>query len=232
MATLENEFPGAIHADIIATEIEATDWNAAWKATWHARQVGSRLIVHPSWEEPGDVGNLIPLCLDPGMAFGTGTHFTTASCLEIATDVLELVPDRTVTVLDIGSGSGILAIGALLLGARSAIGIDIDPDAVDESIRNADRNGVTDRFIATTRLLNGDEGSFDLVFANVVAQTLISLKDKISATVAPGGTLVLSGILHTHGDEVRQAFETQGLRLVAIAEDDTWYTIHMARSRS
>jgi ribosomal protein L11 methyltransferase len=227
LVALDEVVPGAAQSPIDAFELPAQDWNAEWKASWQPLPVGRRLLVCPSWLQPPLAPGRIVLGLDPGMAFGTGTHFTTGSCLEFCDQIMETA--GPVDVLDVGTGSGILAVAALLLGARSAIGIDVDADAVEEAKINAERNGVDDRFTASSRPLAGDEGRFAVVFANLVAQVILKLADPIAACVAPGGALVTSGVLRCHEEEVGQAMKDRGLVEVEARRDDHWVTTRWRR---
>lgn len=223
LADLDAVVPGAGPSPIECFALPEQDWNSSWKASWQPLPVGKRLIVCPSWTDPPDAPGRIVLGLDPGMAFGTGTHFTTGSCLEFVDEVMAEAPPGT-DVLDVGTGSGILAVGALLLGARSALGIDVDADAVAEARQNAERNNVQDRFTATANPLTGSEGRFGLVLANLMAQVILRLADPLAATVAPGGALVTSGVLLCHEDEVGRAMRERGLVQADVRRDDHWVT--------
>jgi ribosomal protein L11 methyltransferase len=220
---LDEVVPGVADAPVAAWALPEQDWNAEWKASWEPLPVGHGLLVCPSWITPPDAPGRRILKLDPGMAFGTGTHFTTSSCLEFVEIAMEraAVPPQ---VLDVGTGSGILAIAALLMGAPSAFGIDVDADAVNEALENADRNAVGDRFRATAEPLSGEEGRFGLVLANIIAQAILRLADPLAASVAPGGFLVTSGVLRCHEDEVGGAMEQRGLVRADVRRDDTWVT--------
>lgn len=220
---LDAVVPGAADAPLQAVSLPEQDWNAEWKASWEPLPAGRRLLVCPSWIKPPEVAGRMPLLLDPGMAFGTGTHFTTATCLEFVEIALERSPAPP-EVLDVGTGSGILAIAALLLGAPRAFGIDLDADAVNEALENAERNGVGDRFQATATPLSGTEGRFGLVLANIIAQAILRLAAPLAACVAPGGFLVTSGVLRCHDEEVGRTLQALGLAPVEARRDDTWVT--------
>lgn len=222
---LQAQWPSIHDSPRQVREIESIDWNAEWKSHWKPVEIGKGFLVCPSWERPPATERKV-IFLDPGMAFGTGTHFTTASCMEAAEDWFETVADKSVvSVLDVGTGSGILAIAALKLGARDAFGIDVDPDAAMESIRNADANCVADRYAATDRPLTGHEGLFHLVFANILAQTLIFLSPRIAATVMPGGSLITSGILREYENDVTETFAGLGFKAVSAMRDESWSTL-------
>lgn len=211
-------------------DIESVDWNAIWKSQFKPIQIGRRFTICPTWEEPPRDGRIV-IMLDPGMAFGTGTHFTTASCIEAAEDFFDRVETpSTVSVLDVGTGSGILAIAALKMGAGSAFGIDVDPDAARESQKNAAANGAGERYGATDRPITGKEGQFNLVFANILAQTLMVLAPMIAATVAPKGSLITSGILVEYEGDVVKSFKSLGFDVISARHDDSWATVTFEKS--
>ncbi|HKP57271.1 MAG TPA: 50S ribosomal protein L11 methyltransferase [Polyangiales bacterium] len=177
-------------------------WRDGWRAYWKPLRVGERLVVVPSWEtfEPGP--NDLVLALDPGQAFGTGTHETTQLLLcELETRVTAGVP-----LLDIGTGSGILAIAALRLGASRALVLDNDPLAVDAARENAERNGVAAQLTASAEPVERVSERYPLVLANIEARVLEPLAPVIAARVAPGGLLMLSGLLAGDVARVREAF--------------------------
>ncbi len=198
------------------------EWREAWRAYFEPTAIGQRLMLRPSWRPPPP-GDRVVLTIDPGGAFGSGIHETTRLVLGAV--------DRTVRggerVLDVGCGSGILSIAALLLGAEAAVGVDVDPMAVDVSRENADINGVAARFEASTRDVRDVPGTFDLVLANIQAPILIDMAEPLTQRVRPGGTLVLSGILASQADEVREAFGE--LRHVATPAENEWRAIVLTR---
>ena len=182
--------------------LEDQAWERAWMADFSPMQFGQRLWIIPSWSEPPDP-DAVNLKLDPGLAFGTGTHETTALCLEWL-DQCDL--DGSTRLLDVGCGSGVLAIAALLLGADHGFGTDIDPQALLASRDNAEMNGVSERlslFMPDT--LPVDNG-FDIVMANILAQPLIDMAQTMAKYCRPGGQLALSGILATQAEAVRDAY--------------------------
>ena len=197
--------------------VEQEDWENGWKAYYHAIDIGRRLAVVPSWEEhPTD---RVVLKLDPGMAFGTGTHETTSLCLE-ALDGLVQGGER---MLDIGTGSGILAIAALLLGAQSAEGVDIDPMCVRTAGENAALNGVADRLqVLVGDLSDKASGKYRIITANIVANAILSLAPAVPALLEDQGTFIASGIIDTRRDEVIEGVKRAGLDVVDVKEKNGW----------
>jgi ribosomal protein L11 methyltransferase len=195
--------------------LQDREWEREWLKDFGPMKFGQRLWIVPG-DEPAPDSDGVIVRLDPGLAFGTGTHATTALCLEW----LDRLEPRDRTVLDFGCGSGILAIAACKLGATSAEGVDIDLQAVTASLQNAARNKVADRFTAGTSLAD-DTAQFDVVVANILAGTLIEHATQICDWVRPGGQLALSGILHEQVDAVLSAYQARvDFGLTAI--QDNW----------
>jgi ribosomal protein L11 methyltransferase len=210
----------------IAHELLADrDWEREWMADFQPMRMGQRLWIVPSWHQPPEPG-AVNLHLDPGLAFGTGTHPTTALCLAWL-DALAVAGElEGRAVLDVGCGSGILAIAALKLGAARATGTDIDPQALQASRDNALRNGIADtalRLCYPEQLDSGDtpEG-FPVVLANILAGPLVELAPTIAGHVAPGGRLALSGILEAQAETVCEAYRAQGLSLAEPVVREGW----------
>lgn len=202
------------------TGVEQEDWQNAWKKYYHAMDIGRRLAIVPGWEDYDT--DRIRITMDPGMAFGTGTHETTSLCLEL----LDRLVQGGERVLDIGTGSGILAIAALKLGAREADGVDIDPMCVRTAGENAQRNGVSEHF----RVLVGDlsdkaEGTYDIITANIVAAAILSLAPAVPALMAPGAAFIASGIIDERKDEVLDGLRAAGLAPEAVYEKRGWVCI-------
>ncbi|MGY4530911.1 ribosomal protein L11 methyltransferase [Pseudomonas sp. TE3786] len=199
--------------------IEDQDWERSWMDNFQPMRFGQRLWIVPSWHAAPEP-DAVNLLLDPGLAFGTGTHPTTALCLEWL-DGQQL---NGVDVLDFGCGSGILAIAALLLGAKQAVGTDIDPQALEASRDNAGRNGIDPARFPLYLPEHLPQQQAEVVVANILAGPLVQLAGTITALVQPRGRLALSGILAEQAEEVRAAYE-QAFELDPTAEKDGWVRI-------
>ncbi|GHY15171.1 ribosomal protein L11 methyltransferase [Vibrio cholerae] len=200
-------------------QVEDKDWEREWMDNFHPMQFGRRLWICPSWREVPDP-QAVNVMLDPGLAFGTGTHPTTALCLEWL-DNLDLSGK---TVIDFGCGSGILAIAAIKLGAAKVIGIDIDPQALLASKDNAARNGVEDKIDVYLPKDQPEGLVADVVVANILAGPLRELSPIIKGLLKPGGQLAMSGILDTQAESVAE-FYRDDLELDPIAEKSEWCRI-------
>lgn len=175
------------------------DWLNNWKQFFQPTPVGEKLLIRPTWRKNYDPQGRIVINLDPGLAFGTGTHETTSLCL----GVLEKIVKKNTTVLDVGCGSGILAIASLLLGAESAVGVDIDGLAVKTAIENAELNKVSDKFTAIEGSFTEKvEGKFDIVVANIVADAIMFLSEGVKGFMKEDSTYIMSGIIDTRVNEV------------------------------
>ncbi|AUG98502.1 50S ribosomal protein L11 methyltransferase [Prodigiosinella confusarubida] len=200
-------------------QLEDKDWEREWMDNFHPMQFGKRLWICPSWREIPDP-TAVNVMLDPGLAFGTGTHPTTSLCLQWL-DGLDL---QGKTVIDFGCGSGILAIAALKLGAARAIGIDIDPQAIQASRDNAQRNGVSERLELYLPQNQPTDLSADVVVANILAGPLRELAPLISELPKTGGYLGLSGILATQAVNVAAAYQDK-FQLDPVTEKEEWCRI-------
>ena len=199
--------------------IEDQDWERSWMDNFQPMRFGQRLWIVPSWHEAPEP-EAVNLLLDPGLAFGTGTHPTTALCLEW----LDGQPLEGCDVIDFGCGSGILAIAALLLGAPQARGTDIDPQALEASRDNANRNGIDPARFPVYLPEDMPQQPADVVVANILAGPLVSLAPQISSLVKSGGRLALSGILAEQAEEVRAAYAGE-FELDPTATKDGWVRI-------
>jgi ribosomal protein L11 methyltransferase len=209
--------------------VQEEDWANAWKEHYKPLRIGRHLVVCPAWEtvdrRPGD----ILLRMDPGMAFGTGLHPTTRMCLE----VLETRTLSGMDVLDMGTGSGILAIAAARLGARSVLALDTDQVAVESAGENCALNDVAESVVVRRGSLADLEPfhQWDLILANILAPVLIEmLRDGVAAHLRPGGAMVLSGIIEDQTSEVEAALESQGLVLLERLQINDWVALLADRS--
>ena len=206
--------------------VDEEDWATAWKKYYRPTRVGRRLVVRPSWEPYERGPEDVVLTLDPGMAFGTGTHDTTRLCMEL---LEEYVRPET-ALLDVGTGSGILAVAALLLGAKSAVGVDIDEVAVRVARENAELNGVSDRvnFLAGD-LVDRVSGRFGLVSANIVADVILRLIPDLERFLEPGGVFVASGVIDAREREVAEALAAAGYLPLSRRESGGWVALAVRR---
>ncbi len=220
--------------EVTVDRVQESDWENEWKQYYHPTPVGERLLILPEWEERPATDRVV-FINNPGMSFGTGTHASTRLALE-AVERETREGDR---VLDLGCGSGILAICALLLGAESADGVDIDRMAADISVENAARNHVDDRYRAFAGDVIGDPGllrrldpearGYRLVFANIVADVIIRLPAVVLAALAPDGRFISSGIIEPRLDEVLDALRAGGLEPVRVGRRDGWCCVEAVR---
>ena len=192
-----------------------------WKKYFYPIEIGEKLLVRPVWREDYDPKGRTVLHLEPGIAFGTGTHETTRLCLE----ALEKYVSDGAAVLDVGCGSGILAVASLLLGAKSAIGIDIDELAVKSSIENAERNGVSDRYTAIHgNLADEVTGTYDIITANIVADAIIMLSGDIEKHMHKDTVYIMSGIIDSRLEDVLSALP-KTLKIIETRTDKGWYCL-------
>ena len=209
--------------------VHEADWAEAWKAHFPVLRVGRTLVIRPTWRRHRRSPDDVVLALDPGMAFGTGLHPTTRLCLAR----VESLADRGLLdgarVLDVGCGSGILAIAAVKLGAAHALGLDTDPIAVEATSANAARNRLARRIDARQGSLPSRDGPFDVVLANLIASVLIDLSPLLSEELRPGGVLLASGIFIDREADVRESFSRVGLEVAARSEEGEWVALEAVR---
>ena len=211
--------------DVTTRLVDEADWAEEWKRHFPVLRVGRRLVIRPTWRRHPAAPGEVVLALDPGMAFGTGLHPTTRLCLA----ALERLADRGAIegrrILDVGCGSGILAIAGVRLGAASALGVDTDPIAIEATTANARRNRIGKRIHAREGSLPSGEGPFEIVLANLIASVLVRLAPDLPAELVPGGTLLASGIFADRELEVRDAFAAAGLRVTDRLAEGDWVAL-------
>ncbi len=210
--------------------VEDADWAEAWKAHYQPARIGKRLLIRPSWIEVEARAGDIEIALDPGMAFGTGTHPTTQLCLEALEDVIQPAHD----VLDLGCGSGILAIAAAKLGASRVLALDMDNLALDATRENAAANNVAHQVLVERGSLESVLGSarrFDLALVNILARIILEMTAQgLGEILRPGGVGVFSGIIDTKAAEVEAGLRRAGLRPYRRRQSGDWVAIEATRS--
>lgn len=209
-----------IEHEIKTAACKTEDWVNNWKQYFHAMPIGKKLLIRPLWEKEYDTDGRIVLNIEPGLAFGTGSHPTTKLCLE----TLEKYIDNNSTVLDIGCGSGILSIAALLLGAKSAFGVDIDKLAVKTAIENAKENGFASPVFDAVNgnLSDKVSGKYNVIVANIVADIIMQFNEEVSEFLEDGGIYITGGIIDIRKDEVVRSFEQNGFEIIANYEEKGW----------
>jgi ribosomal protein L11 methyltransferase len=211
-------------SELSVTTTDDAAWATAWRDGFEPTRMG-RLTIVPSWLDVPKGADLV-IRLDPGMAFGTGLHPTTRACLEL----LQTIEPMPTAVLDVGTGSGILALAALRLGASRVVGYDTDQLAVEASTANAQANDLGDRFWAQHGTLPGLAAElFPLVLANLVAAVLVELAPRLAAHTAPSGTLIASGIIESRSDEVEAALTAAGYEVMDWITEGDWATVRLLR---
>ena len=216
----------AAYGDIQISYVQDSDWENNWREYYKPIEVGEKLVVVPEWEAIPEDGR-VPLRLDPGLIFGTGSHATTRLCLA----AMEPFVNADTKVLDLGCGSGILGIGALVLGAKSCLGCDIDPKAPDVVCSNGALNGIgPDRLTACAGDILSDASlrrrfgsGYDLVLSNIVSDVIIPLSRYVRDFLAPGGIWISSGIIEGRQDEVRAAIEQAGFTVLEHRQEEEWH---------
>ena len=207
-------------ADVEVVSVEQSDWANNWKKYYKPIRVGKSIVIKPSWEPYEKQDGDVIVELDPGMAFGTGTHETTRMCMEL----LERFVTPETTVLDVGCGSGILSITSLLLGAKSIVGVDIDPVAVDVAVENGERNGFCPpRYVIKKgNLADEIEGMFDIAAANIVADAIKMLAPDVKRFIKPDGYFICSGIIEDRIDDVKECLNSLGYNIIEVLRQGEW----------
>ncbi|MEE2673323.1 MAG: 50S ribosomal protein L11 methyltransferase [Myxococcota bacterium] len=230
------DFPSA--AGVAAVEVVPTDWSQAWRRGLEAVHVGECLVVRPSWISPNLGPQQVEIVVDPGQAFGTGGHVSTRLALEWIEAVSreESAFCGTTRVLDVGAGTGVLALAAVRLGVGRAIGFDLDPLAGASARETAGRNGLADRFAGFVGPISAVAGAtFDWVFANLLKRELLPLAADLASATRPGGRAIFSGLLATEHEEVESVLTSVGfgstrVRRAADPNGDEWVSLLMMRA--
>lgn len=226
LSSLGPQFLGNLETRVVHEE----DWANAWKDYYHVTHIGRRLVIRPTWRDYTPKNDEVVLELDPGMAFGTGLHPTTRMCLE----QVEQHTRPGIRVLDVGTGSGILALAAAKLGASSVYCIDNSSVAVESAIANVAVNHLSDRVTVALGTLDQSEaarmaGQYDLVLANIIARVIGSIAPYLARVLAPGALLITGGIIEERRHEAEQPLLDAGLKLVDQQIIDDWITLIMSR---
>ncbi len=213
---------------VVTDHVKDEDWSEIWKQYFHPIPVGEKVLIQPVWEKTTNPDNRTVFTINPGMSFGTGSHPSTRFCIE----EIEKHLHKDDTVLDLGCGSGILSIIALLLGAKDATAIDIDSNAVDVAYTNLELNHLSkEKYhafpgdILSSKELRDSLGKYDLVIANIVADVIIGMSGFVREFMKENGTFICSGIILERLDEVVSALENAGLTVIEIRKDNDWAAI-------
>lgn len=202
-------------------KVNEDDWANNWKQYYKPTKVGEHIVVKPTWEEYEEKPGEVVVELDPGMAFGIGTHETTRMCIK----ALEKKVKKDTTVFDIGTGSGILSIAAAKLGAKHVVGVDLDPVAVESAKKNLEFNKVNNIEILYGDLMEVVEGKADIVVANILADIIMFLSEGVRAFIEDGGYFIASGILNTQRDKVTDKLKALDFKIEEVMEDGEWICI-------
>ena len=205
------------------------NWNSSWRRFFIPQKIGKAFWVTPPWAKLPELQSRQVITIEPGMAFGTGTHATTRGCLEFIEVVVQCLNRRPFTALDVGTGSGILAIALAKLQARKVWAVDSDPVALKVAQKNIRANRVREKINLTGRKLSGIGKSFPVVVANLTAETIIELAGVLQKSVALKGFLILSGILNHKAEDVIDCFSSNGFRMIRRQQEKEWATLLLRR---
>jgi ribosomal protein L11 methyltransferase len=211
------------NSEIEVISVAQDDWANNWKKYYKPMRVGKNIVIKPSWEDYDKKENDVVVELDPGMAFGTGTHETTRMCMA----QLENYVDKDTEVLDVGCGSGILAITAMLLGAKGAVGVDLDPVAAQVAAENGKMNGFEPPRYVIKRgnLVDEIEGLYDVAVANIIADVIILLCNDVKKFIKENGVFICSGIILEREEDVKNALENAGYEIINTVHEGEWACI-------
>jgi len=206
-------------------EIPDEEWADNWKKHWHPQKISEKIVICPSWETYSASEHEIIINLDPGSAFGTGTHPTTRLCVQAIEKIIPEFENIPIKMADIGTGSGILAVVGIKLGVESAVGIDNDPSVISVAKENAEKNSVSDKCNFYTGIASNISGEYELVTANILAHVLIETMPELVKLLKSGGKLVLSGIIASKSLEVQDCAVSHGLKITDVLCEDSWVAI-------
>lgn len=227
--------PGGSRITPCFSEIPDEDWSQTWKAHFKPLRVGRRFVVAPTWEKVEPKPEDLVIRIDPGRAFGTGHHETTRLCLEwleIHAGNKPLGPGSSPgSLLDVGTGSGILAIGAALLGFKKIVGVDNDPEAVEVAVPNIELNALCGKIRVVCGSARDVRGRFDVVISNIQSLPLLRMSRILAAKVKNGGRLALSGILVEQAEDVRAEYESRGMSLVGSQTAGEWILLEFEKGK-
>ncbi len=222
--------PASVFKQPVIVSVNTEDWAQSWKTYFKPLRVGKRLYIVPTWEEAAITDNDLIIRIDPGMAFGTGGHETTRLCLELLEQVMDESPLLSIpSLLDLGTGSGILAMAAILLGAGRVLALDIDADAINVARENIALNEMDELIECGTTSLESITEKFDIIMANILAEELVRLAQELSSHLEPGGFLILSGILAEKEELVRRGFSDMPLVYKHTAHAGEWVALLYTR---
>lgn len=226
ISQLTQQYPDDFFSAPTLSTVNAEDWSSSWKVHFKPLRVGKHLLIVPTWEEIPELPGDLVIRIDPGMAFGTGGHETTRLCLELLESIMENGPLLKVpSLLDLGTGSGILAMAASLLGAGRILALDIDPDAIEVARDNLMLNQMSELIECGTAPLEALTEKFDIILANILAEELVRLAPYLTACLLPGGALILSGILAEKENLVKMGFSSQPLHYVRTVTAGEWVAL-------
>lgn len=207
--------------NLFIKEIEDEEWAHNWKKFWHPQKIGSKIVICPSWENYEIKDNEIKIELDPGTAFGTGTHPTTRLCIK----ALEQYINKDDDIADIGTGSGILSIVGIKFGAKNAVGVDNDLSVIEVANENAEKNNIAEKCCFYEGTAKDVKGRFSVVTANILAEVIISIMDDLLMLLNENGKLILSGIIMEKVDLVKQSIVNSGGKVIEVIYEDSWAAI-------
>jgi len=226
LGILQDSIPDVVIGSITAVHIDQSSWQV-WKSLLKKIRAGKNVIIRPPWEEHDAQAEEIVIEINPSLAFGTGHHETTRLCIEAIEDI---VSKRDINnILDVGCGSGILSISAVMLGVKDVVGFDTDPVAIIESRKNAKKNGVLDKIKFFCGYLESAKGQYDLIVANVYIEPILFMKEGLKSKLSPSGALIISGIPHIRRDEAVRGLKLAGLVLQSELRQGDWVALEFAR---